>query len=385
MNSSDTPSRITKAFGVNGLRNAIATDSTTATDSSGVATFDKGFPEVTMKPLSAGGIPPSGKDFNGVFYSTTLQQQWYNAGMTYPFSSDFATAVSGYPKGAIVPSSALTGQWLNLNESNITPPESSSGATTGWVPLNNYGVTQLSAAPSSIIMSSMQASKDRILITGTLTANINLVFPSWVKAWTVVNNCTGNYSLTCKTVSGIGVQAFPGIFTKLFCDGTDMFDESFNTGFDLTASVMPFAASSTPSGWLLCNGQAVGRNLYSRLFSRIGTTYGAGDGSTTFQLPELRGEFVRGLDIGRGVDSGRTIGSFQGFAVQQHEHWLKTSTGTSVDPVATIPDSVFNSSDPNNDAGPSKGIVSTFAAGAVGSFANETRPRNIALAYFIKF
>ncbi|MDK9365036.1 terminase large subunit [Lelliottia wanjuensis] len=60
MNSSDTPSRIVKAFGLNGLKNTIPVDSSTTTDNNGVATFDKGFPPVTMQPLSAGGIPPSG-------------------------------------------------------------------------------------------------------------------------------------------------------------------------------------------------------------------------------------------------------------------------------------------------------------------------------------
>lgn len=385
MNSTDLPSRLLKAFAVNGVKNTIPTDSNTSTDSGGIATYDKGFPPITMQPLSSGGLPPNGKDVNGVLYSTTQQLQWGNAGMGFPFSTDFSTAINGYPKGAQLPSSVLTGQWLNLTDGNTTSPESSNGSTTGWVPINNYGVTQLTASPTSIIMSSLQAAKDRILITGTLTANINVIFPAWIKSWTVVNNCTGNFSLTCKTVSGVGVQAFPGVFTKLFCDGMDMYDESFNTGFDLTASVMPFAATTTPSGWLLCNGQNVSRNVYGRLFSRIGTTFGSGDGSTTFGLPDLRGEFLRGLDLGRGVDSGRTIGSFQDFAVQQHEHWIKTASGTSVNPVATIPDNIFISSDPNNDAGAGKGLVSTFLDGGVGNYSTETRPRNVAMAYFIKF
>ena len=61
-------------------------------------------------------------------------------------------------------------------------------------------------------------------------------------------------------------------------------------------AVMPFAGANSPSGWLLCAGQAVSRTEYSSLFLTIGTTYGTGDGSTTFNLPDLRGRVIAGLD-----------------------------------------------------------------------------------------
>lgn len=316
MNSSDIPSRITKAFGVNGLKNTIPVDSSTTTDNNGVATFDKGFPSITMQPLSAGGIPPSGKDMNGVLYSATLQQQWQNAGMTYPFSQDFSDAVSGYPKGAIVPSSVYTGQWLNLNEANSTPPESATGATTGWVPINNYGITQITMTSGSIVMSSLQAAKDRIIITGALTANVNLIFPAWIKSWVVYNNCTGNFSITCKTAAGTGIAVIPGLASRLFCDGVNITDETYNSNNDMVGMVAAFAMNSAPEGWLIANGSAVSRVTYARLFSRVGTLYGSGDGSTTFNLPDARGVVLRGADLGSGRDSGRVFGSYQPDAVK---------------------------------------------------------------------
>lgn len=317
MNSSDTPSRITKAFGVNGLKNTIPVDSSTTTDNNGVATFDKGFPPVTMQPLSAGGIPPSGKDMNGVLYSTTIQQQWQNAGMTYPFSQDFSDAVSGYPKGAIVPSSVYTGQWLNLNEANGTSPESPTGANTGWVPINNYGVTQITMTSGSIVMSSLQAAKDRIIISGTLTANVNLIFPAWIKSWVVHNNCTGNFTITCKTAAGSGIIVIPGLVSRLFCDGVNITDETYNPNNDMVGMMATFAMNSAPEGWLIASGSAVSRTTYARLFSRIGTLYGSGNGSTTFNLPDARGVFLRGADLGRGYDSGRVFGSYQADAVKK--------------------------------------------------------------------
>lgn len=316
MNSSDTPARIIKAFSVNGLKNTIPTDSSESTDNSGIATFDKGFPPITMQPLSAGGIPPSGKDMNGALYSVTQQQQWYNAGMTYPYNQDFADAISGYPKGAIVPSSVLTGQWLNLNEGNASQPESPNGASTGWVPINNYGVTQITMTSGSIVMSSLQAAKDRIIISGALTANVNLIFPAWIKSWVVHNNCTGNFTITCRTAAGSGIIVIPGLVSRLFCDGLNISDETYNPNNDMVGMTASFAMNSAPTGWLIADGSAVSRTTYARLFSRIGTIYGTGNGSTTFNLPDMRGVVPRGFDRGRGFDPGRVFGSYQADSVK---------------------------------------------------------------------
>ena len=85
-------------------------------------------------------------------------------------------------------------------------------------------------------------------------------------------------------------------------------------------AVMYFARNTAPPGWLKCNGAAISRTAYSKLFAAIGTVFGAGDGFTTFNLPDLRGEFVRGWDDGRGVDGGRAFGSFQAGMIQSHSH-----------------------------------------------------------------
>lgn len=75
--------------------------------------------------------------------------------------------------------------------------------------------------------------------------------------------------------------------------------------------VSAFARLSAPEGWLVCDGSAVNRVTYSRLFSAVGTIFGAGNGTTTFNLPDLRGEFIRGWDAGRGIDNQRVLGSTQ--------------------------------------------------------------------------
>jgi len=83
---------------------------------------------------------------------------------------------------------------------------------------------------------------------------------------------------------------------------------------------MAFNRSTPPTGWLKENGAAVSRTTYAELFAAIGTTFGAGNGSTTFNLPDSRGEFIRGLDDGRGIDFGRALGSSQGDQNKSHTH-----------------------------------------------------------------
>lgn len=81
-----------------------------------------------------------------------------------------------------------------------------------------------------------------------------------------------------------------------------------------------FARTAPPFGWLKCNGAAVSRTTYSALYAAIGITFGDGNGTTTFNLPETRGEFLRVLDDGRGIDSGRAIGSYVASLLGSHTH-----------------------------------------------------------------
>lgn len=94
------------------------------------------------------------------------------------------------------------------------------------------------------------------------------------------------------------------------------------TGSDV-GDIKAVATAGPPDGWLKCNGEIVSRTQYVALFAAIGTRFGAGDGSTTFALPDLRGEFIRGWDDGRGIDSGRVLGTDQ---VGQNATHIHTAT-----------------------------------------------------------
>ena len=139
-----------------------------------------------------------------------------------------------------------------------------------------------------------------------------------------------------------------------------------------SGAVLAFAMNSAPAGWLECSGQAISRTSYADLFAAIGTTYGAGNGSTTFNLPNLRGEFIRGLDNGRGVDAGRTIGSSQADMVGPHNHTLNNG------------DLVRRNVGPYNTASGGAGYADIFDITVNNNSGTETRPRNIAMMYCIK-
>lgn len=153
-----------------------------------------------------------------------------------------------------------------------------------------------------------------------------------------------------------------------------------------SGAVAHFAMSAAPTGWLKANGALVSRTAYAALFSAIGTTFGVGDGSTTFAIPDMRGRFTRNWADNGSIDSGRAFGSAQDDAYQGHWHSITTP-------------SLSNAQVGVNGGGGSGGgnlrsntTPSTFATfptsdGTNGTprTASETRPTNIALLACIKY
>lgn len=105
-----------------------------------------------------------------------------------------------------------------------------------------------------------------------------------------------------------------------------------------TGFVMPFAGLTAPKGWLICDGSAVSRTTYSNLYSVIGTTYGSGDGSTTFNLPDLREATPKGTGLsGKSSThistSGLSLGAFTNDRMKQHQHTYKALSVQSIEPM----------------------------------------------------
>lgn len=156
-------------------------------------------------------------------------------------------------------------------------------------------------------------------------------------------------------------------------------------------TVLFFAANTAPTGFIKANGAAISRTTYADLFAIIGTTFGAGNGSTTFNVPDMRGNFARGWDDGAGVDTGRVFGSTQLDQMQQITGAI-TNMGKVASPASATSSGALTS--PGSPAGNSgigsggnTGVNITFdSANSVGARAGtETRPRNVALLGCIRF
>jgi len=147
--------------------------------------------------------------------------------------------------------------------------------------------------------------------------------------------------------------------------------------------VAPFAMEVAPAGWLECDGSAISRTSYAALFTAIGTVHGVGDGSTTFNLPDYRGQFLRGWDNGAGTDpdaasrtdagdgstTGDNVGTKQADELESHSHTLNKYKNATAAADRNTCDS----------GGAAAGTATTNTTGG-----NETRPTNVNVMYCIK-
>ncbi|MBR8426977.1 beta strand repeat-containing protein [Burkholderia cenocepacia] len=221
MQANQTPTLVPLAFAAGGAFNTIPEASQIGTNPGGASLVD-GFPPLTRTPIAAGGIPPSGLDMNGVLNLITQSTRWAHGGGRYAFNSAFAadTNVGGYPAGAMLMSTDGQGTWLSLVDNNSDNPDTGPG--TKWAPSQAYGFSAISGLTNvNVTLTPAQAMKSRIVLTGALTGNVQIILPTWTREWTIVNNTTGAFTITVKTASGTGV-AIPAGAARVVCDGTNV-------------------------------------------------------------------------------------------------------------------------------------------------------------------
>lgn len=183
-----------------------------------------GFPPLTMQPPESGGVAPQGEDFNGAMNQVARIAWWMMlGGGAMPYDATFATnaAINGYPNGAVLQSADFRGQWINTSDNNQINPDT---VGTGWVPGFQYGVTAITGLTNvNVTLSPAQASKNSITFAGTLTGNVQIILPNWIKNWTVTNLTTGAFTLIVKTAAGSGV-VIPqnATLTRISGDGTNI-------------------------------------------------------------------------------------------------------------------------------------------------------------------
>ena len=140
------------------------------------------------------------------------------------------------------------------------------------------------------------------VVTGKLAINDTAVTATAAELNKLDGDTSNDSSITVADSDGILVDD-GGTMKKV--PASDIKTYAAGNSFVPSGALMPFAGSSAPTGFLLCHGQAVSRTTYSDLFSAISTTYGAGDGSSTFNLPDLRGRVVAGQDDMGGASANR--------------------------------------------------------------------------------
>lgn len=172
-------------------------------------------------------------------------------------------------------------------------------------------------------------------------------------------------------------------------------------------TVLPWGTNTPPTGWLLCDGSAVSRLTYVDLYNTILTTHGQGDGTTTFNIPDYRGRFLRGTSgsattdpdkAGRGAmnaggDSGNSVGSIQGTALTAHSHGWQVVLGGPVNSALSGSAGTDSFSQTGFRPGASNGDVSFSTATVAGSVmalpisstTGESRPINAYTNFIIKY
>jgi len=310
----------------------------------------------TWRPVGAASTSQSAERVTG--------ELWYDADNTtlnvFDDSIPGWVPISGGSVGSFVQldgaNTPMTG-FLTLNADPIDPLHA---ATKQWVEAVISGV---------VIGDFVEIIGDTM--TGFLTLNADPIDPlhAATKQW-VESHTTNNFvELIGDTMTGfLTLNADPTLnlhaATKQYVD-TEIAASPTNVS---VSSIIPFPTDTVPTGYLQCDGSTISRTTYADLFAVLGISYGIGDGSTTFGIPDLRGEFVRGWDDARGIDAGRVIGSFQDDAFESHSHPSAALDSVSIHFAAS---GGLNVANDGSATGLSGGI--------------ETRPRNIAMQYCIKY
>lgn len=332
MELSQAPTKIVLPFAAaGGKNNPIPVPSQTGI-TPGAASFTDGFPPLTRTPVSAGGIPPSGLDMNGIMFMISAFSRWANAGAGFVYDNTFATDsnVDGYPQGARLLRSDGKGYWLNTVDNNQSDPEVSTSAADGWVPNATSGNAAVSVSNANVTLTPLQYGLPVITFSGTLTANLNVIFPPITGSWIIVNNTTGAFTITCKTASGAGVGINSGV-QEIVGDGVNIY------------AISPVAASGIVSS--IRNGfMSVTSASSTATFTADEVILETGLGGTAYKLSSYSGSINLGTTGAGGMDTGSAPASGYVATYAIYNPSTATASTLSVDTTSTVAPSIYGGS-----------------------------------------
>lgn len=164
----------------------------------------------------------------------------------------------------------------------------------------------VSLSSSNVTLNATQAENMAFLLTGTLGADVSLIYPPTGATFVVRNTTTGNFRVTVITSApgSTGIVVGQGQIALLYSNGVNIYaaDDAARVPIGFIGD---YGGTTAPTGWLFCDFAAVSRTTYAALFATIGTTFGAGDGSTTFNVPDGRGRGRFGRDNMGGTAANR--------------------------------------------------------------------------------
>lgn len=266
--------------------------------SPGFASYTQGFPPENMKPIAAGGIAPKEQDFNGVFKDITSHIVWLESGQSYVFDAALSAAIGGYNSGAVLTRADGTGQWLCVVNGNTSNPDTG-GA--GWVPYENYGQTLVTLLASNVTLTTAQAARTAIVLSGALSASVQLILPAWTYNWLILNNTSGPFTVTAKTAAGTGslLQQGPNL---IWCDGTNIASARSASGVFTAHYVNGTTAPSGNCYWRI-TGNIV-TIVLPNLSATSNSTSFSYSGLPTFLLPQTPAGQLQLSPIALAQDNG---------------------------------------------------------------------------------
>jgi len=328
------------------------------------------------------------------FYSnfpacTVLKNTWSDSGQTVLNTNPVVLDAAGR---ATIFGSGTYCQKLTDSNNNVIwttqTGDTSSTSTLGWG--STSGGT---ANAQTVTVSGFSSTNGQTFYfvagstnTGALTLSVNGGAPiSVVKPTTSGTSILIGNEVAAGTVNGVTYYSTTGQFQLI----TNNINVATPPG-----QLATYAMTSCPAGWLSANGAAVSRSIYSILFSNIGTTWGSGDGATTFNVPDLRGMFVRGTGTNTAYPAavGQAVGTYAADTYLNHNH-----TATSSDAGHTHS---YTGANGGGAAAPGVGgqgvnnvaattgtgyasITTTVANSTTGG--TETKPKNYGVLYCIKY